>query len=456
MQLNKLLTLLATILLTNLESTGQSFNVMRFDEDYSYLIDSSRTFYNRIKYCPLSGDKRVYLSVGGEMRFEYAAFDNEDWGLHDIGHDNFFLQRYDLHADLHISKRLRFFGQLRSALENGRKVGPRPIDEDKLNIQNLFVDFTALQDSGHTLILRAGRQELDYGSGRLISVREGPNLRLYFTGFKVKYNAQNFWADAFVMMADNVRPGIFDNTGTGEANLWGIYSQRTFKINNLDLYYIGIRRDSSAFEEGIEKEIRHTLGGRLWRSGNGFIYNIETAYQFGTFGRGNISAWTGSIDAGYSFAKAKLSPVIGIRNDYISGDKKAGDGSLQTFNPIYPRGGYFGFDPQIGPENLIDIHPYIILNIKQNLFCQADAVFNWRYSLQDGIYTPGGTIKLEDVGNTQRYIGTSWLVSLGYNINKFITFDIGTQYFKTGSFIDAAIPDHKDGLFTNIRLGFKF
>ena len=32
---------------------------------------------------------------------------------------------------------------------------------------------------------RVGRQELEYGSGRLIDVREGPNVRLSFDGFKV-------------------------------------------------------------------------------------------------------------------------------------------------------------------------------------------------------------------------------------------------------------------------------
>jgi len=34
--------------------------------------------------------------------------------------------------------------------------------------------------------LRIGRQELNYGSGRLVSVREGPNVRQSFDGFKIR------------------------------------------------------------------------------------------------------------------------------------------------------------------------------------------------------------------------------------------------------------------------------
>src|SRR5204862_461262 len=110
----------------------------------------------------------------------------------------------------------------------------------------------------------------------------------------------------------------------------------------------------------------------------GFIYNLEGAYQFGSFGQGKISAWTASVDIGYLFENTVLKPSINLRNDYISGDKKAGDGNLQTFNPIYPKGGYFGFSPQIGPVNLIDIHPYATLDLLSKLKMQVDVVFNWR------------------------------------------------------------------------------
>ena len=41
---------------------------------------------------------------------------NEDWGERSLGND-VFLQRYNLHADLHLGDRFRIFGQLRSGLK---------------------------------------------------------------------------------------------------------------------------------------------------------------------------------------------------------------------------------------------------------------------------------------------------------------------------------------------------
>ena len=348
-------------------------------------------------------------------------FNNEDWGRLNIGHNGFLLQRYSLHADVHLGNRVRVFAQLRSALQDGRKNGPRGIDEDRLNVQNLFVDLIAWQKEQKKVLFRLGRQELDYGSGRLISVREGPNARLYFTGAKAMYASARVTADAFVMMADTTYPGAFDNKPTKQINLWGGYGKIIFPAaGNLDVYYIGIRRDYSPYEEGTAKELRHTVGGRFWRYGGGFIYNLEGAYQFGSFGNGNISAWTASADLGYMFENTKFRPTINLRNDYISGDRRAGDGNLQTFNPIYPKGGYFGFSPQIGPVNLIDIHPYATFDLLKTLRLQLDVVYNWRYSLQDGVYRPSGVFNRPGSSSTQRYIGTAYLAGLTYSLNPFM------------------------------------
>ncbi|KIC62842.1 hypothetical protein RM51_11200 [Chryseobacterium taiwanense] len=451
------LSLLLPIFFCSESLSAQSFKLLRYDENYEYLKDSSDTFYNKVKFLPLNAKKNIYLSFGGEARYEYADFNNEDWGRLNIGHNNFFLQRYDLHADLHLGERVRVFSQLRSALQNGRKNGSRGIDEDQLSIQNLFIDVDLVKNKNRKLTSRIGRQELDYGSGRLISVREGPNARLSFTGAKLMYSQKNISVDAFAMMADSINVGVFDNKMSKQLNLWGLYSKIIFpKAGNLDLYYIGIRRDESQFEAGTAKEKRHTVGGRFWKYGGGFIYNLEAAYQFGTFGEDHISAWTGSVDIGYLFENMKWKPSINLRNDYISGDKGKNDGKLQTFNPLYPKGGYFGFSPQIGPVNLIDIHPYITLDLTSKLKMQMDAVFNWRYSFNDGVYRPSGVLNRPGSSSDKKYIGTAYLTNFTYSFNRYISLVSGIQYFKKGSFIEDIIPNAKSGVFYNIRLGFKF
>jgi hypothetical protein len=342
-------------------------------------------------------------------------------------------------------------------LENGNKFGPAPVDEDRLNVQNLFIDLVTWQRKDHNLSFRFGRQELDYGSGRLISVSEGTNARRYFTGVKAMYHSPSFGLDVLGMADDEVQPGMFDNKTLKQVNLWGIYSWLIIPAGgNFDFYYLGAYHEAVTYPEAIANETRHTLAVRYWKYGGGFIYNLEAAYQFGKFGPGNISAWTTAVDIGYMFEKTRFKPTINLRNDYISGDQKKGDGNLQTFNPLYPRGGYFGFNPRIGPANLIDVHPYGTLEFTNRLSLQWDAVFNWRYSLEDGIYTPSGKIFLEGNGNRKRYTGTTWLLGMEYGFSKFIRLSMGAQYFQAGAFIKEQISEASDSKYLNAQVTFKF
>lgn len=455
MKLN-LIVLLGMLLITQF-AAGQNFKLMRYDEDYSGLKDSAKTFYNKIKYIQLSEDRQFYLSLGGEARGELNYAENEDWGETNVGRDVFFLQRYHLHADLHIGDRIRIFGQLRSGLEDGRKTGPRRIDEDKLNVQNLFIDFVAYKKTDKLLTLRVGRQELRYGSGRLIDAREGPNLRLYFDGTKIAYTSPNLKVDAFVMADGIVNTGFFDNTSTRKPNLWGIYNTYiSSKGLHFDFYYLGISRKNARFDARVSDELRHTLGTRLSKNGVGFIYNLETGYQFGSLGSDHISALAISSEIGYMFKHITGLPTLKLKSDYISGDKSPDDGKLGTFNAMYPNGGYFGMNPQAGPANLISIHPNVTWNPNINTTLTLEMVFNWRNSLEDGVYGPSGLLRLSSSDSKKRYIGTAYMTTCSWNINHFTIYNIGIQYFKTGSFVNDVIPMHKDGFFVGSTLGIKF
>ncbi|MEF9477894.1 hypothetical protein OWR28_09465 [Chryseobacterium sp. 1B4] len=79
-----------TVLVCSETLSSQSFKLLRYDENYEYLKDSTKSFYDNIKYLPLNKKKDIYLSLGGEARYEYVDFSNEDWGRLNIGHNDFF------------------------------------------------------------------------------------------------------------------------------------------------------------------------------------------------------------------------------------------------------------------------------------------------------------------------------------------------------------------------------
>jgi hypothetical protein len=161
---------------------------LRYEEDYFYLRDPAvRTgdflALEPIKYIPLNQGGDWYLSLGGEIKLEYEFYSNRNFGAAPNDDDGgYLLQRYLLHADLHLGERLRFFGQLYAApvgFEDGK---PSPVDQDNLRVPQAFVEYVLLtaSDRAPKLTLRAGRQEMLYGSERLVSVREGLNVRRSF------------------------------------------------------------------------------------------------------------------------------------------------------------------------------------------------------------------------------------------------------------------------------------
>ena len=93
----------------------------------------------------------------------------------------------------------------------------------------------------------------------------------------------------------------------------------------------------------------------------------------------NISGWTASLNASYKFNEIKLKPELGLKTEIISGDRKVGDDKLQTFNPLFPRGAYFGLAALIGPANLVDVHPSVSLNLSNKINLDID------YDISEGI-----------------------------------------------------------------------
>ncbi|MGH9901471.1 MAG: alginate export family protein [Pyrinomonadaceae bacterium] len=177
------------------------YQLDRSEEDWSFLRDPSlRTDrWDSVKYIPL-GRQDWYLSLGGEFRPFYEAYRNYNWGLGPQDGDGYFLHRFIGHADFRLGRRARVFFELKSGVELGRNGGPRPSqDEDKLDLSQLFLDLhPRLRNGVPALTLRIGRQELNYGEGGLVSIRE-LNVRREFDGVKLILRPAGWRVDAFAV-----------------------------------------------------------------------------------------------------------------------------------------------------------------------------------------------------------------------------------------------------------------
>ena len=130
-------------------------------------------------------------------------------------------ERYMLHCDVHYGRHIRSFVEVKSGLNSYRRGGPRPIDEKKLDFQAGFLEFSRSSNS-KSIQFRVGRHELEYGSGRVIDVREGPNVRLSFDGLMMKSKIDSWLVDGFAVRPDEDNPGFFDNVPNHAVEFWGL------------------------------------------------------------------------------------------------------------------------------------------------------------------------------------------------------------------------------------------
>jgi hypothetical protein len=303
-----------------------------------------------------------------------------------------------------------------------------------------------------------GRQELSYGSSRLVSVREGPNVRQSFDAVKAFYQTPTRQVDVFVSRPVETNRYTFDDASDDNRLFWGAYSVQQLAMlpkASLDVYYLGLRDRGAEFQEGAATERRHSLGLRLWNRNAAFTYNLEGVYQFGSFGATDVRAYTVSANVIRAWEQARGQPFVELRTELISGDQRPADGRLGTFNPLFPKGAYFSQIALIGPANLMDVHPVVGVRPARNLSLSADADFFWRYSPRDGLYTVPYVLIREAGDSRARHIGNQYTVQGAWAANDFLSFELFLTYFAAGRFLKETGPG-RDLTFVAPRLTFKF
>lgn len=412
--------------------------VLRYNEDYSYLSETEQhdDDFDSIKYIPLDNDPDVYLSLHGEFRERMESTHNPQFTLTGAPSDTVLQHRLLLGADLHLGPSVRIFTQLGLHDVSGRKGGALTTDKDHLDLQQAFIDVTQPLGTQSAGTLRLGRQEMLFGSGRLVAIREGPNVRRSFDGVRAIVKTPKVDVSLFATRPVTIRPGTFDDPTDDDQAFWGLYT--TSKIgsgNTLDLYYMGLEKERSVYANGVGKEHRHTLGGRFSGRVGAIDYNSEAAWQFGRIGGQDIKAFTLSFDGGYTMVKLPWQPRLGIKANVESGDSDPTDGKLETFNPLFPNHAYFSEAGFGAPMNSYDIQPNLTLQPAPKLTLVIGTDFFWRYSQNDAVYTSILLPLPNTAAVNGRYIGTMLTSHLRWRPTRHWEFNLDYSSFDAGEVI---------------------
>ena len=377
-----------------------------------------------LKGIPLSPDGSVSLSLGGQLRIRPEFSRQPVFGLAAPAHNNGLLVRSFLSADLKLGPYLRGFVEFVSGQAPIWAATPPGTQLDRLDLLQGYGELSLPVASGAVMV-RGGRQEMSFGSLRLVSVRESPNVRRAFDGIRAAWIAgPDRRIDAFLVRPVVPMAGLFDDRSDSAQAFWGLYATAPVPgvtAVKADLYYLGLTRENARFAQGTADERRHTLGGRLFGKAAGFDWNVEGAVQLGRFGQGDIRAWTASAELGYSFSDMPFAPRIGLNADAISGDGNLRDGKLGTFNPLFPKLPYFSEANLVGPANLLDIQPNITLTLLPKVKLTVGWNPLWKQNKADAFYGPAVTPVARTAGGAGRYIGQQVSTTVEWALAEHVT-----------------------------------
>ena len=379
-----------------------AFRLYRWEENYLWLSRKTEplTDYERLKYIHLGGAPENYLSLGGEARYRFDGYDPYLFGLTANGKPfGSNQERLFLHSDLHLTEYFRAFAQFDAAAEKGRPV-QRAYDQSQPDLRQAFVDFILPVDRSTTTV-RLGRQELWLGPTRWMAVRDPTNLRRSFDGGLFEYRDDTYILRAFAARPVATYPGAFDDATSTAEYFRGAY----FRAKQpwgfpaiVDLYLLGREQDSVTYARGTGREDRWTVGGRVGGKLAGLDYVVEAANQFGTFNKvgsfspADISAWGFFSQVSKGFDSFPLTPRLGVRTHYASGDSNLKSTIFRTFAAPYPAASEITEMSLLSLSNAVNLLPYLQVRLPNGPLLEAS--WNWvtRASLADSVYGPIGTI----------------------------------------------------------------
>tara|TARA_R110002050_G_scaffold67407_2_gene145888 strand:+ start:18922 stop:20280 length:1359 start_codon:yes stop_codon:yes gene_type:complete len=411
------------------ENKQIKFGLLGQDDEVSFLSEKeNKSVYEQFKWIDLKNNNS--LSFGGSYRFQTESFINEDFKRQGSQDNIWYLSRVLFHSLLKIGEKFNAFIELSSSTAIGKN-NVSPVDKDELAINQTFVTY----NFNSNWSIRVGRENLKFGSRRLVDIREGPNVRRSFDLARIDYKNEATQLTTFFSSPIKNKEAVFDNEYLNFSETFsGIYLTKKYrKTLKFDFYGFYQKDNDVTYAIGSANEKRYTLGTRYFGSYNNFNFNNEIAYQFGSFGNSIIKAYTLSLNGEFLNKLIADKTVFGLKTELISGDENPTDNRLNTFDALYPRGAYFGRVARFGPSNLIDIHPYINI-YKSAYYIELDYDVFWRYSVTDGIYDAALILQYPTT-NKSAFIGQQIGALVGCDFNSHVNIELETNLIIPGDFL---------------------
>jgi hypothetical protein len=418
--------------------------ISSFDLDYRYLEDPQNAQHD--VFDPL---KRIHcgdswlLSAGGQTWIR--TMHEVDSRLTTIN-NNYQLFRTREYLDVWRRDQFRVFAEFIYAESFHSDLSPLPIDVNRADMLNLFGEIKLFGGPDGRAYLRAGRQELLYGSQRLISPLEWANTRRTFQGVKIYYQSERWDFDLFWTQPVVVNRNYWDNVDD-DRNLAGAWATRKWTSGVCDLYYLFFD-DANPTARGSGGDVGgqsvHTLGARFFAKRDSWMFETEWMLQLGAYANQTKVAASTPVGVGYDFSETAWRHQLWAYYDWASGDRNPGQGGVNsTFQQLFPFGHYyFGYLDLVGRQNIQDVYGQWVFFPEHWLTCLVQFHSFWLASDRDALYTAAGVpIRRDPTGSAGNFVGNELDLLATAQLTRHLNFSIGWSKLFAGRFIAETGPD---------------
>lgn len=373
------------------------------------------------------------VDLTGETRLRFESYAEPEWG--NAPDDGFLWLRAIAKARVRAGP-VQIIVQPIIGHAIGVAGGPGPVDRTGIDLLQASAEWRIPLNEGTQVSLSGGRKLIALGSERLVGTRYGPNIPQPFDALQVSVVSTNARLELFDAHAVRIGPGNFDDTSSGGRRLRGGYfSVQAAQGVSFDLYWIGFRDMASRFAETTGQERRDTFGVRTFGQWQRVSWNWETMVQRGRFAGRDIRAWSQATETTVDFPDVPFAPSLRLRANIASGDKAASSKRLESFNAMFPKGRYFGELTPLGPRNIINLNPGLILRPSRRVQLELNAAAFWRASPTDGIYDLAGRELRRPGANRARHVGNLIEASIGFDRDDGLSLAGSVGVFTAGQFM---------------------
>lgn len=421
-----------------------------FDSDFRYLDDPNNTDYDWSDFLHRIhlGDNWLF-ATGGNFWMRYMHEVNSRLSGFD---QDYTLLRTRVWADLWYRDLVRIYAEFLDAHSIDPDLPPLRIDVNRSDFLNAFVEVKVGEWENHPIYVRLGRQELLFGSQRLISTLDWANTRRTFNGVRVYRQGEQWDTDFFWVQPVIPDPSRLDSVDNNQ-NFFGWWTTyRPRRGTFLDLYYLFLDNTNNVLLRGLQLAPYnvHTLGSRYtgdWQ--NRWLWDFEAAVQFGERGNQDILAGMATAGLGYARTDWPLSPTFWVYYDFASGDRTPNSGDYNTFNQLFPFGHYYmGWIDLVGRQNIHDLNLHLFLYPTKWITVWIQYHRFWLVSPKDAQYSVAGLpIRADLTGAAGNDLGHELDLIFNFHLTNHSDILLGWSKLYAGNFIKNTGPGQSPELF---------